>query len=313
MHLERLDWLACPDCGLPLRPQKAPEGPELVEGALEDDAGHVWPVIRGIPRLTPPCDSVESFGFEWTRFDLPYSQEKWDRIVGQVVGREPSWFRDKRVVDAGCGAGFHSRWLAERGAERVLALDLSQAVERARESTRGLPVDVVQGDLAAPPVRKGSADFVLCVGVIQHTRDPETVLLRLLDLLKPGGELGVSFYTRREGFSPFLFLRNPLRRVLRKLPNLALYRLTWLMSQLGRVPGLGWLLHRTVLVGDPDDRRWLTTWLCTYDWYGSHAHQRLWRPSELREMFERLGLAEHVTDVGYRGLPGCYRIRRPKS
>lgn len=283
-----------------------------MEGTLEDDEGHSWPVQRGIPRMAAPAGSVESFGFEWTRFELPYSQEKWDRIVGRVVGREPSWFAGRTVLDAGCGAGFHSRWLAERGAARVLALDLSEAVERARENNLGLAVDVVQGDLNAPPVAPGSLDFVLCVGVIQHTSHPEEVLLRLLELLKPGGELGVSFYTRREGFSPFLFLRNPLRAVLSRLPHRLLYGLTWLMSQAGRVPGLGWLLHRTILVGDPQDRRWITTWLCTYDWYGSHAHQRIWRPSELRALFGRLGLTPHVTEVDYRGLPGCYRIRRPE-
>src|SRR6185369_2672716 len=55
----------------------------------------------------------------------------------------------KRVLDAGCGPGWYSEWLIERGAS-VTALDVSpRMVELARRRTRQR-VEVHQADLGQP-------------------------------------------------------------------------------------------------------------------------------------------------------------------
>lgn len=65
-----------------------------------------------------------------------------------------------RVLDAGCGAGRTTRWLADR--LEVAGLDRSpRALRVARE--RGVGA-VVRGDMTALPVRSGAFDSVLVAG-----------------------------------------------------------------------------------------------------------------------------------------------------
>jgi cyclopropane fatty-acyl-phospholipid synthase-like methyltransferase len=65
-------------------------------------------------------------------------------IYGLVAGMEWGAFRallpdlrDKRLLDLGCGFGWHCRYAQENGASRVIGVDLSEKMlERARASTR---------------------------------------------------------------------------------------------------------------------------------------------------------------------------------
>ena len=67
----------------------------------------------------------DSFGFEWT----VYSSVRDERDRGYALegGLTPEFFKDKLVMDAGCGYGRHSRVVHEFGAE-VVGIDLSVAV-----------------------------------------------------------------------------------------------------------------------------------------------------------------------------------------
>jgi len=95
-----------------------------------------------------------------------------------------------RVLDAGCGPGVYTEWLAARGA-RVVALDASPrmvALARARvgESARIHEADV-EGDLG---FLEGDAfDLVLAPLVLDYVRDWAKVFRRFRGALKPGGLL----------------------------------------------------------------------------------------------------------------------------
>ena len=96
----------------------------------------------------------------------------------------------RRVLDAGCGAGYGSAELA-RTAASVLGMDISaEALAFARARYGG--VQFLQGSCAAVPLKDASLDLVTAFEVIEHIPEWELFLAEALRLLAPGGQLVVS-------------------------------------------------------------------------------------------------------------------------
>lgn len=100
----------------------------------------------------------------------------------------------ERVLDAGCGVGLATVWLAEQVAPAglVVGLDLSAAhVRTAQQQARQamLPIMLLQGDLDSLPLAQRGFDLVWSSNTINHLRDPLTGTRQLAALLRPGGRL----------------------------------------------------------------------------------------------------------------------------
>ena len=98
---------------------------------------------------------------------------------------EPAFFKDKLVLDAGCGIGRHAFFAAAYGAKEVIGIDLSDAVDTAFENVGHLPnAHIVQADIYDPPFRRATAggdfDFIYSIGVLHHLPDPESGLRSLV-------------------------------------------------------------------------------------------------------------------------------------
>jgi 2-polyprenyl-3-methyl-5-hydroxy-6-metoxy-1,4-benzoquinol methylase len=101
------------------------------------------------------------------------------------------------VVDIGGGTGGFAVRVAELG-HQVVVVDpspdaLATLARRADESGVADRVTGRQGDLASLPdlVPDGSADVVLCHGVLEIVDDPRTALRTLATALRPGGTLSL--------------------------------------------------------------------------------------------------------------------------
>jgi SAM-dependent methyltransferase len=88
---------------------------------------------------------------------------------------------------------------------------------------------VVQADLHHLPFLSESFDFVYSFGVLHHLPDPERVFRKLLDFLKPGGEIQIYVYWKPETGFVKRFLLGVLSSV-RQLTSRLPYRVVWLMS-----------------------------------------------------------------------------------
>lgn len=101
--------------------------------------------------------------------------------------------RGKDVLEAGCGGGQHTGWIAQV-ARSVTAVDLNTA-GLARERNQGLAnVRFVDGDIATIDLQR-QFDAVLCVGVIHHTDDPDQAFANLYRHLRPGGLMIIWTYS----------------------------------------------------------------------------------------------------------------------
>jgi SAM-dependent methyltransferase len=110
----------------------------------------------------------------------------------------------KRVLDAGCGAGYGSAELA-RVAERVTGADIAaEAVAFARANYRRANLDFEQASCTAMPHADGRFDLVVAFEVIEHLENWRGLLLEARRLLAPGGQFVVStpnrlYYTESRG------------------------------------------------------------------------------------------------------------------
>lgn len=155
MKRRLLEYLACRPCGRPfaLTVQRE-EDSEIIEGALTcSGCCDNFRIQRGIPRFVPAELSEEkrataaAFGYEWTHYSELNEQYRAE-FLDWIYPLEPEAFRDRVVLDAGCGKGRHAWLSAEFGARDVVGIDLSDAVEAAYQNTRQLPnVHILQADI----------------------------------------------------------------------------------------------------------------------------------------------------------------------
>jgi SAM-dependent methyltransferase len=205
MHLRLLSSLVCPQCGADLSCTAAElEGEdEVVTGRLECTANaHQFPIENSIPRFVPRDNYGASFGYQWNRFKL----EQIDSANGTDLsakrffaetGWTRQWLKDKWVLDAGCGAGRFLDVVSNSEAE-VVGLDISSAIDAARANLAGRPnVHFVQASIYELPFRAGAFDGCYCIGVVQHTPDPQQTMQALPRVLRRGGRIAVTVYERK--------------------------------------------------------------------------------------------------------------------
>lgn len=178
------------------------------------------PVVNGIPRFVDSSNYAAGFGLQWNAFrktqldSYTGSTISRDRLT-RCVGGSLEVLRGQDVLEVGCGAGRFTELMLEAGA-RVFACDLSQAVEANYDNCHHWPdYFVCQADARRLPVEPHSFDFVVCLGVIQHTPDSEETIRALAGYVRPGGTLVIDHYSH--GY-PRNFLQRNLRRLLVRLP-----------------------------------------------------------------------------------------------
>jgi tetratricopeptide (TPR) repeat protein/2-polyprenyl-3-methyl-5-hydroxy-6-metoxy-1,4-benzoquinol methylase len=108
--------------------------------------------------------------------------------------------RAPEVLVAGCGTGSHSILTARRFRDtRVLAIDLSlSSISYAKRKTQELGITNIeyrQGDILKLGDIARTFDIIESVGVLHHLADPFTGWRTLLSLLRPGGFMGLGFYS----------------------------------------------------------------------------------------------------------------------
>lgn len=142
--------------------------------------------------------TLRSYSYQWRKFKQMFLE--WEQVfLDSIKPVTREFFLGKVGLDGGCGFGRSLYYAATYGAE-MIGLDLSEAIEAARENTRQFErVHLVQGDIFHPPVRGQSLDFVYSIGVLHHLPDPKSGFLTLTRLLKPEAPMFIWVYLRGRG------------------------------------------------------------------------------------------------------------------
>lgn len=231
MKLKSPVTLVCPHHGGHLEFQN--------DGFICED-GCRYPVIGEIARFVDNENYAAGFGLQWNEYwktqldsytGLSISKDRLERLLGGDL----TVVRNKKVLEAGCGAGRFTEILLENRAE-VFATDLSSAVDANYQNCKDKDgYFVCQGDILNLPVEDDAFDIVICIGVIQHTPVPEETIAELCTKVKPGGVLVIDHYT--QGYGNNVGLKAVRKVLLKASPEFAL-------QFTKNMVGVLWPIHR---------------------------------------------------------------------
>ena len=99
-------------------------------------------------------------------------------------------FTGKRVLDLGCGYGWHCAWAVQHGAKSVLGVDLCERMlSVAREKNAAPGIEYRQSAMEELELPDGCVDVALSSLALHYVRDYEALMARVARWLAPGGVL----------------------------------------------------------------------------------------------------------------------------
>ena len=133
--------------------------------------------------------------------DFSYAEKREFRYSLQDYMHEVFHFdkyKNKRVLDLGCGSGIDSVEFARNGA-LVISVDFTDRAimltEKLFKENR-LSGKVVKADILNLPFDNDTFDLVYSFGVLHHIPDIERALSEISRVLKPHGELSIMLYNK---------------------------------------------------------------------------------------------------------------------
>lgn len=202
-----LPLLASPETGSPLTlAVRQRDGEEITDGALTDDAGNVYPIQDGIPRLLPLAlldaqkSEIAARDAQVGDYDAMTFLNHFGKIEIPLTLRTLRPLPTDRLLEAGCGTGRMTRALSPTVRETV-AIDFSfesLRVNRRKLLAAGVTnVHLVQADLCRLPFAACAFDRIVSCQVLEHIPGPDAraaAVSSLHSVLKPGGTLALSAY-----------------------------------------------------------------------------------------------------------------------
>jgi 2-polyprenyl-3-methyl-5-hydroxy-6-metoxy-1,4-benzoquinol methylase len=297
-------------------------------GILVCSAGHSFLLRNNIPRFVTSSNYAAAFGIQWKKYKLTQldsytgstvTTDRARRCIGGVLWAQ---LEGKQVLECGCGAGRFTEVLLGQGAF-VTSIDISEAVDSNQENfPQNATHRIAQADILRLPFGRQQFDVVFCLGVIQHTQNPEETIKSLYSHVKPGGSLVIDHYTHN--ISWYTKTAPIFRQILRRLsPNKGikateqLVRMFWPLHRLTRHFYPAQILlsrispvlcyHRAYpSLDDELLREWalVDTHDSLTDWY-KHFRTR----AQIKRTLECLGLQEISCDYGGNGVEA--RGKRP--
>ena len=116
------------------------------------------------------------------------SDWKWDRLTAHIAPLE-----GRRVLDVGCGSGYHCWRMLGDGATEVIGIDPTplfimqfSALQKYMQQNN---IWVLPVGIQDVPKKLHAFDTVFSMGILYHRRSPMDHLQDLKDALRPGGQL----------------------------------------------------------------------------------------------------------------------------
>lgn len=264
----------------------------------------------------------DSFSEKWVKLDAESStnemetfQKNWvlDLYGFKTIEGLKSFLSDKKIIiDAGCGLGYKSAWLAELAPHAIVfGIDFSEAAFVAAKRYEHIPnVFFFRGDIANLPFKKETLDFILCDQVIHHTEDPKKTFAHLASLLTTKGKFACYVYAKKA--LPRELVDDYFRKATHNLSHEEMWQFSSQLTELGKrltelnvkfvcpdIPALG------IKGGEYDIQRFIywnfikcfyhPKWTkqendaCNFDWYSPSNAER-YSPEEFKQWAYDLNL-----------------------
>ena len=161
--------------------------------------------------------STERFGYEWKKYSriLPQYETQFLRWVFPLKKQD---FKNKTILDAGCGIGRNSYWPLKYGAKKIVAFDFDKrTVNVAKKNLSRFNNAIVKYESIYDINYKNEFDIVFSIGVIHHLKHPDLAIKKLKQAVKNNGIVLIWVYGY-EGNEFIVKYINPIRKITSKLP-----------------------------------------------------------------------------------------------
>jgi len=266
--------------------------------------------ISHLPKTKNSKNFLSNFSFEWkihskTQFEdhnkkVPSTENFFIRTK-----KNKSFFKNKKVLDAGVGSGRYSSIPLKCGA-KVWGVDLSEAyLVAANNFKKNKNFQAIQADIAKLPFANDQFDFIFSFGVIHHSPEPKACLKEIFRVLKPGGEICLTVYPSYGMY----FSSKYIRRITTKIPNKLLYLLTTIYVSIFYLPYRYFFIRHTILgklIPISLSNSFKEAILDTFDCY-SPKFQHTFHSYEMYEILKSIGF----TNIKPRPQPITMSAKKP--
>jgi SAM-dependent methyltransferase len=131
--------------------------------------------------------------------------------VMDAVKRNQIQILGKSIVDLGCNDGALSFEYLQKGAVRVIGVDIDeQAIRRARSRYCDERLVFVRNSVDSIPLSDNSCDIVISYDVFEHISQPRSILKELYRILVPNGKVLIGTWGWYHPFAPHLWSVMPI-------------------------------------------------------------------------------------------------------
>lgn len=169
-------------------------------------------------------ETIDKFSYEWKTYstfgweDPVYNIDYERQVFSQKTLFDPCEFKDRIVLDAGCGNGRYLHWASQYGANLAIGIDIGYSVDVAQENLKNAKnVELVQCDLFHLPFKEDFFDIIFSIGVLMHTGNARKATESLVKILKQNGKISVHLYHKSNILYEFLDIL--IRKYTTKLPS----------------------------------------------------------------------------------------------
>ena len=167
-------------------------GDQILSGAIEFRKNGIRAQIKGgVIDCIGGKNYADNFSLQWREFSslqldssigIPLSRRRLESAFGSIKLKD---LNGKRILELGCGAGRFTEVLSSVGA-KIVSIDLSEAVYSNQSQNASVNTLFFRCDINELPIDISCFDYILCLGVIQHTPEPEETYRNILRRLEVG-------------------------------------------------------------------------------------------------------------------------------
>ncbi|MEO6905871.1 MAG: methyltransferase domain-containing protein [Ginsengibacter sp.] len=174
---------------------------------------NVYPVLENIPVLLPSREKKNTNSDLHSHFNSDFNyavhynedanyfdyfkeeesragKEEIRRLHQAIIKRIPK--NAELILDAGCGNGWVAKYFLGKG-KKVVSMDIStKNPSKVLKANPGENHGAVVADAYHLPFKKNEFDAIIASEILEHVYDPKLFIIKLLEVLKPGGTLILS-------------------------------------------------------------------------------------------------------------------------
>ena len=175
---------------------------EKINKFYVDDDSIKFPIINNIVRFINLQNNIEyskMWGEQWRKFSKTQLDSYTNKQLSKnrlefILGGQLDLMSNKAILEVGSGAGRFTEIIAKYARE-LHTMDSSKAIDINQDNNNKFSnIHFYQADLFNIPFNDEGFDYVICLGVIQHTPNSEEAIKSLWKMVKPNGILLFDHY-----------------------------------------------------------------------------------------------------------------------